>query len=409
MANSYMSNLGTSFNTGPMGNGFTGVPTGGGESTSQSSSSQQSSSEPVQTAQSELSLLISQLAQQYGNNVMNWANSQVAPNTAVTNDVVGNYLGASQLALSGAQNASDDYNNIYRPEQAQLADLAGSYSSSARARVNAGAAAADSIAGSQAGINNSLSQLESYGVNPSAGSFGQLLASQKVAQGAAAAGAGTTASMNTQAAGRQLLGQSVAVGQQLPGVEANFLNSGAANLSGAANTQFGNTTTQATAYGAADPYLSTAQSMVAPATATSSSGTSSSASQSQQFQQANVPQNGPHYIASGGAIPDDEDTNALSPNNQTSGGHIDPNMSPSQGAITDDVNAHVNANEFVIPKDVALWVGQKQLQTMIAKSRAEMSAPGLAKPDQSGASPMDRGHAQFVSQSAQPQQGAIPA
>ncbi len=70
------------------------------------------------------------------------------------------------------------------------------------------------------------------------------------------------------------------------------------------------------------------------------------------------------------------------------GGVIPSSMSPSGGAQTDDVAAHIpqtggkaqlNVGEFVIPKDVALWKGQEFFQKMIQQSRkARVGAP--AKP-----------------------------
>lgn len=44
-------------------------------------------------------------------------------------------------------------------------------------------------------------------------------------------------------------------------------------------------------------------------------------------------------------------------------------MSPSGGARTDDVNAHLNADEFVLPKDVVKWKGEEFMHKLIADSR----------------------------------------
>lgn len=63
----------------------------------------------------------------------------------------------------------------------------------------------------------------------------------------------------------------------------------------------------------------------------------------------------------------------------TTGGHVPASASPSGGKQVDDINAHVNANEFVIPQDVALWKGQEFFQNLIMQSRKRrMTAP--AKP-----------------------------
>lgn len=65
-------------------------------------------------------------------------------------------------------------------------------------------------------------------------------------------------------------------------------------------------------------------------------------------------------------------------------GYVDPSLSPSRGEATDDVSANggaisLNAGEFVLPKDVTAWLGQKQLQNMITKAREE-SQGATAKP-----------------------------
>jgi hypothetical protein len=70
------------------------------------------------------------------------------------------------------------------------------------------------------------------------------------------------------------------------------------------------------------------------------------------------------------------------------GGRVPPQMSPSGGRQIDDIpavitqtgqQARLNSDEFVIPRDVALWKGQEFFQSLIKKSReARVGAP--AKP-----------------------------
>jgi hypothetical protein len=70
------------------------------------------------------------------------------------------------------------------------------------------------------------------------------------------------------------------------------------------------------------------------------------------------------------------------------GGHVPRQMSPSGGRQTDDIQAVIpqtggramlNADEFVIPRDVVKWKGQEFFQKMIAQSRkSRTGAP--AKP-----------------------------
>ena len=55
----------------------------------------------------------------------------------------------------------------------------------------------------------------------------------------------------------------------------------------------------------------------------------------------------------------------------TPGGTVPVHASPSGGVVTDDVPAMLTANEFVIPKDVATWLGHKALASQIDKARQE--------------------------------------
>ena len=55
----------------------------------------------------------------------------------------------------------------------------------------------------------------------------------------------------------------------------------------------------------------------------------------------------------------------------TTGGTVPVHASPSGGAAVDDVPAMLTAHEFVIPKDVAMWMGHKALAGTIDKARKE--------------------------------------
>ena len=53
------------------------------------------------------------------------------------------------------------------------------------------------------------------------------------------------------------------------------------------------------------------------------------------------------------------------------GGAIPMSASPSRGRQTDDVRAQLNAGEFIMPKDVTSWYGEKFLQQLIQKAKIE--------------------------------------
>lgn len=72
------------------------------------------------------------------------------------------------------------------------------------------------------------------------------------------------------------------------------------------------------------------------------------------------------------------DGGAVDPN-ATPGGAIPMGASPSQGQTVDDVPARLTAGEFVLPKDVTSWYGEKHLQGLIQKARKEKER-AVAKP-----------------------------
>jgi hypothetical protein len=86
---------------------------------------------------------------------------------------------------------------------------------------------------------------------------------------------------------------------------------------------------------------------------------------------------------------------------QTTGGPVSPQMSPSGGARTDDVRANLNANEFVVPKDVAQWKGQEFFHNLIAQSRDKrlkmQQALGTGAKPMAPGDPRGRGAPQFNS------------
>jgi hypothetical protein len=85
------------------------------------------------------------------------------------------------------------------------------------------------------------------------------------------------------------------------------------------------------------------------------------------------------------------------------GGAIPMSVSPSHGKTVDDVPAQLTAGEFVMPKDVTAWYGEKFFQNLIQRAKAEQSkatakpAIGLAQ----GGKPL------VVSRSSNPAMGAV--
>ena len=76
-------------------------------------------------------------------------------------------------------------------------------------------------------------------------------------------------------------------------------------------------------------------------------------------------------FANGGDVPPDPAGAA----DDGGSNYVPPEASPSGGAKTDDVHAMLNEGEFVMPKDVTSWYGEKFMQNLIQKARKEAAGP----------------------------------
>jgi len=388
----------------------------------QSTSGAVSTPEVVQSPQALLDAQIAAAAQALGQQQEAWGQSVFANTSAVTGQSIDNFLTASQADMGMANQAINQYNTTTAPEITQQANMAAQYTSPSRIGINMGAAESQSEQSSQAALAAAKQNLQSYGINPSSGEYAELNAANRTSAGAAAAGAGQQAELATEATGRQLLASSIATGQQLPGQAINATNAGVGANTAAANASLANAntgvaltdtgpssllTTMAPIPSTANASTSTSQSTGYNQNTSASQGESASQGTSASAQQAaaqstneatNVSQNqstsqtpiyppasnssgsmgqngmggynpiqtaaniGGFGYSAGGDIGSDSDA--------TQGGYVPRQASPSGGINVDDVPANLNAEEFVIPRDVARWKGEEFWHKEIAKSRA---------------------------------------
>lgn len=469
---------------------------------------------------------LAEFSQGLASQTYNWAADTFAKNSQLTDQNVQSFLDTSAKSLAQATNDTSRYQNIFQPEENQLVQDANSYASDARIKSNMGSAESTTEQDMEAGRQNSLRDLQAYGIDPSSGRYAELDQAERAKQAAAAAGAGQQSRLATEATGRALRSEAIQVGERYPGQITNELNTAMQGVSGAENAALGNANTGANMFGAAAPFIkfpsatNTTQSTGAQQSksASNSGGSGGSggakASPPMQFQPfsggagagnrsgsgsngmtgaepgfygwqpgqgpqdtggqdngwmtdsntdpfANMDNTGgnqdpnianndqtynpdpnnmgidtgttdagwsdptggnqdPGYgfdptggsqSPSGGSDTYSQDSSWSDPGysggtsagyvaggdvhgsvrnvgtiNAKGGGQVPTSASPSGGQRTDDVRAHLNAHEFVIPKDVAQWKGQEFFQKLIMQSRkSRMGAP--AKPTQGSDGP----------------------
>jgi hypothetical protein len=182
---------------------------------------------------------ISGIASQLSNQLLTWGSNVFQNVNSVTNANIGQFLQGAAQAGNLATNTINDYENSYAPLGKQLIQDANSYASDNRIQSEMGSAEANTTQAMDQGRINAEKNLEGYGIDVSGGRYAELEQAQRAGAAAAAVGAGQQSRLATEATGRNLRSQAIAVGQQLPGQAVNALNAEVQNLTGATNTVLG--------------------------------------------------------------------------------------------------------------------------------------------------------------------------
>jgi hypothetical protein len=281
----------------------------------------------------------------------------------------------------------DTYNQTYKPIELEFAKDAESWDSPERRERMAGQSQAVIASQFEQARTAAQQQLESYGVDPTSTRFASLDLGTRVQQAAAAAGAGTKAIQDVENTGLQLKSNAVNVGRgyqsninQTTGVGTDAGSSGVGGMTSFFNTSSNAMTAPVGWFNAGNSAQSNAinawnNAYRNPVYAQQVK----QQGQSQMMQGASGLLNSIMSLEDGGAIPDVQSQEvfmlpAPAPTQGAipqEGGHVPMAASPSRGAIPDDVDAKLSPNEFVIPADVVLWEGQKNIYKMVDKAKAE--------------------------------------
>ena len=284
---------------------------GGSRSTSSGTSESTSTSTPIaiDTPENEILRGLSGVAAGLANQMNSWANNVYTQTSRVTDQAVGNFFNVSQRMLGVSDNLTNQYNNIFAPQNASLAKEANEYNSAARQKVNMGMAGATQRQAGDAALRTSEDALRSYGINPADGRYAALQKAAAVQNSANVAGAMNQERERTAQVGRDLRRDAVQVGATLPAAIANVNNTAIQANTGASNATLANANTGANLQRISNEFLRTAMDLKLPPTGQNSQ----SNSRSQQSSMGAAPSSGG---GSGGG---------------SSGGGSAPRMSPSGG------------------------------------------------------------------------------
>jgi hypothetical protein len=243
-------------------------------STSTSSGSSFSNSEPtfLETPENALINQLSGVAAGLAQQMNQWAQAQFAKTSQVTDQTVGNFFQVSQKMLGFSNGLTDQYNNLFAPENAQLIADANSYASPERMAVNMGMAGATQAQAGEAALRNSERDLLSYGIDPSSGRYAALDKAGEIQNAANIAGAENMQRNADVATGQRLRSEAVQVGAQLPAAIANTANTAIQANTGASNASLANANTGANMNRLANEYMKTAMDIKLPPTGQRSTG-----------------------------------------------------------------------------------------------------------------------------------------
>jgi len=330
------------------------------------------------------------------NTSLAWAREQF-DDVKKTNDKFVDQLGGASARLDDwGKSDRKFWEDTYKPVQERFVNDAQNWDSADRRAEARGAATSRVSQAVDAADAAASRQLEGYGVDPTATRYAALNRQSKLARAAAGSAAADVAdrSLVQQAAGMRAaasqLGQGVA-GQALQETNAGTATAATAgNLKNATAGTFmgalGNPQGWSALVNGANGALSGAQSVanqgqqaqwqqqqesggglgsilgLAGGLAGSFLGPAGSAAGSAIGSAA-----GKYLFEDGGPVPDVD--------NDEGGGYVDPAMSPSGGAATDDIevaapggSARINAGEFVMPRRATEYYGTKFFTDLIAKA-----------------------------------------
>lgn len=318
-----------------------------------------------------------------GREQLDWAKEQYAQDREISDRVIGRAMEIMDANQSAAEQDRAFYEQNYRPLEQDLIRDAQTYGSAERRELEMGKAEANVAQQFEQARQAATRNLESFGIDPSSTRYAALDIGTRTQQAAATAAAGNNANSQVDAIQRALRSEAINVGKGYPGqVAATYgtalqggnqaVNSGLATTASGANTMGTATQWQGLGNQAVGQWgnilnMSYQNQMDAfKANQNSSSGWGGLAGTVLGIGAKAAMS----YLEDGGPVGE-------------AGGAVPAEASPSRGKAVDDIPARLNAGEFVVPKEVVSWVGEKTMHQMIEKAKKERDE----LPQRSGAIP----------------------
>lgn len=313
---------------------------------------------------------------------LDWAKEQWANNKGLVDQINTGLIDYMNTARKNATDARARADEAWDTGRKQLDDALEQYTDPAKRESRMGAAQAQVGQAFDEARNNSTRELEGYGINPASTRFAALDLGMRAQQAAAQASAGNMSNRADEEAannvGKAILDASNGQYTTASNDAAQAMQAGLATV----NNNLGLTSSGQAGIGTGMQWTGQGANAITGAGGIQNQGYQNQLAEDKQRRSsssglgslfgtiAGLGTGGGGTIGGaigssllglfeeGGAVPD-----------ATTGGAIPIDASPSGGAETDDVNAKLNAGEFVVPTDVVKWQGEKFFQDLILKAR----------------------------------------
>lgn len=285
-----------------------------------------------------------------------WAKQAYAADKTVTDKVSSALLKSMEFSQANAEKDRARYESIYQPIEDDFVDEANNYDTAARRDLEMGRAQAGVAQQFDAAREAATRELESYGINPSATRYAALDLGARTAQAAASAAAGTNASLQVENTGRDLKRQAIDIGRGYPSQVNQSSAAGGSAGGGATGAALSGTASGASTMGTATQWTGAGNSALGTWGNTVNQGYANQLDAYKAEQSTGL-----------GAILG----MGLKIAGFDKGGAVPVDLSPSRGAIPDDVPSALTPGEFVLPEDVVRWKGEEFFNRLVEKSRTD--------------------------------------
>ena len=291
-----------------------------------------------------------------------WAKQVYNENKGLMKDTNTSFLKTMENARIASEEDRTRYKTLFQPQEDRLIHDLQTYDTPERRDREVGAAQANVAQQFDAAREQATSQLESFGINPSATRFAALDRSARTQEALGKAAAGTGAALSVEDKARALRTAALDIGKGYPG---SITAAGQLGVNAAGGAQTG--TTQAYATGA-EAMGTGPQWLGGSNTALGNWGQALNNQYDAQLGQFNANQSASSGWGTAAGVLGGM---AMKRFGFDLGGAVSPEMSPSGGAVEDDVPAAVNVGEFVVPADTVSWLGEKHFHSLTEKARKE--------------------------------------